>query len=213
MVRIGNPPPSGKIKPKHYTLPCKSKVLRVFNRNSNFPFSIYRNFGPLYRFDHHIHDHTVWNFPPKHNPDRGVSYVSPDFATCLVEVFGRTGIVEPGYDLIDIEVMEDLELLDLRNNGGALASGCVGVTSNPDVSHTQLWSRYIYDDPAKQYGPVEGIIYPSAWGTGGENIVLWERCDGKLSVFNRVGLDDKNNLQIRKMVLNAAAATSMTVAY
>ncbi|MCB9229338.1 MAG: RES family NAD+ phosphorylase [Deltaproteobacteria bacterium] len=213
MVKIGNPPPAGKIKPKHYTLPGNSKVLRIFNRHSEYPFSIFRNFGPLYRFDHHIHDHTVWNFPPKHNPDRAVCYVSPDFATCLVEVFGRTGIVEAGYDLIDLEIKEDLYLLDLRDNGGELASGCVGVSSIPDVSHTQLWSRYIYDDPARQYGPVEGIIYPSAWGTGGDNIVLWERADGKLSLSNRAALDEPNHPKIRKMLLDAAVDTRMTVSY
>ena len=44
----------------------------------------FRYEGPFSRFDHHADDH--W---------RGIHYNAPSLSSCVVEVFGDTGLIEP----------------------------------------------------------------------------------------------------------------------
>jgi hypothetical protein len=142
----------------------------------------FRANGPRKRFDDHRGRGP--NRAPDDDPERAVYSAawSPDLAealsSCLVGVFGDTGIVAFG----DLEAAmptptRSLRLLDLRDNG-AMCAGTVAAAAKCEHRLSQPWSRYFYENPS-EFGALDGLIYRNAHNDE-PAVMLYERARSAL---------------------------------
>lgn len=169
MVLIATPPPDRPPSPLFHFLPVGSQIVRIYDPSSHGTVELtFRFFGPLARFDHHRGNH------PQEDMERGVYYAAPKFSSCLVEVFGDTGVIEIGHKRVcRPQLTRSLRLLDLRGSGAMKAGSVAALAKVADRSLSQAWSRYFYEQQ-KIYSEVDGIIYYNAHNDE-EAIVLYER--------------------------------------
>jgi hypothetical protein len=94
---------------------------------------------------------------------------------CIAEVFDELGAVYLDTLLILPEIRRPLVLLDLRGASASLAGAPDDISDYPYRSHTQEWSRFIYDSH-HLYGDVDGLLY-TARHPGLDAYALYERCE------------------------------------
>jgi len=159
-----------------FTLPQTSEILRIYDPTSYGAHALsYRNYGPLHRFDHHRHP----NGAPAIDADRAILYGGLSLSCCIVEVFGDTGIIEPGTKWIAVvNLQRPLILLDLREPAAMQAGTVAAVSMDADRNITQQWAKYFYDNPAI-YGNIDGLLFSSAHNAE-DAIALFERSEGAL---------------------------------
>ena len=136
MVLIATPPPARPPSPLFHLLPAGSKIVRIYDPTTHGTTELtFRFFGPLARFDHHQGPH------PQEDLERGIYYAAPSFSSCLVEVFGDTGVIETANKRVcHPRLNRELRLLDLRGSG-AMKTGSVGALAKvADRSLSQAWS-------------------------------------------------------------------------
>lgn len=174
MVRIAAPPPERPPSPIFHILPAGSAIVRIFDpTRHNTTALTFRHFGPLARFDHQRFSH------PQDDPERGVYYCAPSFSSCLVEVFGDTGIIEIGSQCVcRPQVTRELKLLNLQGSGAMKAGSVAALSKVAERSLSQAWSRYFYEHQ-EIYTNVDGIIYYNAHNDE-QAIVLYERAKNGL---------------------------------
>jgi RES domain len=182
VVNILLPPPQFPPNPVYFTIEAEKKLRRIFDPTRyNVQSLTFKHFGPHGRFDHH---RVLDNGEPSEDIERGVYYAAFELSCCLAEVFGRTIAREDitNKKLCLVESQRDLLLLDLRtvsNVPGSIRAGSVyALSSVPDRSITQSWSRYFYER-VDIYKNIDGICYPSAY-TGQDVIMLYERAESAL---------------------------------
>lgn len=129
----------------------------------------FRYVGPYARFDHQEGTGEA--------ETRGIYYAGLTLDCAVVEAFD-VGVVEPGAKhLARVYPTRELTLLDLRGRA-AMRAGTVAAIASADHSLSQLWARYVYENPS-DYGEVDGIFYASAHN-GDDAVALFERADGAL---------------------------------
>lgn len=131
----------------------------------------------MVRFDHQPGigpDHE-----PAHDPHRAIYYAAPTLVSCLAEVFGDSGYVEPeGYFIARPLLRRGLHLLDLRYEGAMKAGANSTISKTGDALVSQSWSRFFYERD-DLYGEVDGLIYLNAHNDH-EALALYERCQDAL---------------------------------
>lgn len=169
MVVVSPPPPdpTRRLYPKFCAVPSGAALVRLFDPTSRYRQTAlsFRYHGPKWRFDHHRRDAATGK--PTDDPARGIYYggwstdQSNGLSSCLVEIFGDTGIVEFEHWHIAMPVVRrNLRLLDLRGKA-AMNAGTVAAVAACDHTLSQPWSRYFYETPAT-YPDIDGILYPNA---------------------------------------------------
>lgn len=170
----------------------------------------FRSFGPLLRFDHHRGNGATGRAAV--DPERAVYYAawsenaSEAFASCLVEVFGDTGIVEPaGFHVAMPEVSSALTMLDLMDSGSMRAGTVVAIAKCPHDA-SQPWSRCFYER-VDLYDTIDGLIYRNAHNDQ-PALVLYERAQANLQCTDddTLRLDDG---EIRIALLTAMRANNL----
>jgi hypothetical protein len=188
VVQINPPPPDRPVDPCFLEIPKGNRLIRIFDpSHHNTTALAFRSFGPLKRFDHHRG--TSCERLPAEDPERAVYYAawSDDLthalSSCVVEVFGDTGIVEIGKRLVALPILDrPLQLLDLRALG-AMRAGTVAAIAKCEHQHAQPWSRFFYETDS-DFDTVDGLIYLNAHNDG-DTLMLYERgrnalrCDSK----------------------------------
>lgn len=177
MVKIAPPPPEREPNPLFHELAPGSRIVRIFDPTRYGTQALtFRINGPRVRFDHH-------RFPqeaPQDDCDRGIYYAAPELSSCLVEIFGDTGIIEIQEQCIAYPtVTRSLQLLDLRNSGAMKAGSVAALSQVPERDLSQAWSRYFYEQ-VEIYSRIDGIIYFNAHNYE-EAIALYERAKDGLS--------------------------------
>ena len=180
MVLVAPPPPLRPPAPLFQDLPVGTSLVRLF---LTVPHGVgpltFRAFGPLRRFDHHEGIPRGRGRQAALSPTRRVYYAAPTLSCCIAEVFGDTGLVEPGEWHVALPLLtRPLRLLDLRGAGALRAGSVAALTQMPDHRLGQAWSRHFYDDTA--YGLPDGLLYAGAHN-GEEAILLYERAEAALS--------------------------------
>lgn len=184
MVQLSGPPPRRPVAPILATMPVGARLVRIFDpTRRNVGALTFRWNGPRKRFDHHRGSGS--KRIPADDPDRAVYYASwsPDlgeaFSSCLVEVFGDTGIVDFGNLHVAVPTsIRPLQLLELRNRG-AMRAGTVAAIAKCPHHQSQPWSCYFYDE-VTQYGTVDGLVYRNAHNDE-PALILYERAEGALT--------------------------------
>jgi hypothetical protein len=164
-------------------VPAGEQLVRIFDPSRrNATALTFRWNGPRKRFDHHRG--TGPDRLPGDDPDRAVYYGawSSDrgeaFSSCLVEVFGDTGLVTPGdFQVAMPTALRPLRLLDLRGHG-AMRAGTVAAIAKCEHRDAQPWSRFFYENAAT-YTEVDGLIYRNAHNDE-PAVMLYERAEGAL---------------------------------
>lgn len=183
VVLLNPPPPERPVTPIVVTIPTGARLVRIFDPTRRKAAALtFRWNGPRKRFDHHRGSGPMRT--PCDDPDRAVYYAawSPNFddafSSCLVEVFGDTGIVELGnVRVAKPTVTRPLRLLELRDHG-AMRAGTVAAIAKCPHPQSQPWSCYFYDE-VPQYGAVDGLIYRNAHNDE-SSLMLYERAVGSL---------------------------------
>jgi hypothetical protein len=166
VVLLQPPPPNRTVAPLFLDLPAGERLVRIFDptRRLATPLTFRAN-GPRMRFDHHRGRGP--DRDPVDDPDRAVFYAawSPNpaeaLSSCLVEVFGDTGIVAFADLAVAMPaVTRPLHLLDLRDNG-AMCAGTLAAIAKCEHRLSQHWSRYFYENVA-HYGAIDGLAYRNA---------------------------------------------------
>lgn len=197
--------------PHFRDIPGGSRLVRIFDpsRRSATPIS-FRGYGPLRRFDHHRG--TGPEHSPSDDPDRAVYYaawsqdLSQSLSSCLVEVFGDTGIVEFGEWRVAIPTLaRSLRLLDLRSRG-AMSAGTVAAVAKCEHWLSQPWSRYFYETTA-DFDTIDGLLYLNAHNDE-PAVMLYERGRGALRCTDDdvVRLDDP---QLRPLLTELVRASNL----
>jgi hypothetical protein len=132
----------------------------------------FRYFGPLLRFDHH--QGRGKDRQPEPDPERGVYYAALSLSSCLVEIFGDTGVIDfDRHHVASPRPGRNLHLLDLRGPGAMKAGVNAAIAKVPDRMLSQAWSRYFHEH-SDIYAEVDGLIYLNAHNDE-EALVLYER--------------------------------------
>jgi hypothetical protein len=184
VVLLNPPPPQRPVAPIFMTIPTGDRLVRIFDpTRRNAEALTFRWNGPHKRFDHHRGSGPTRT--PADDPDRAVYYaawssdLAEAFSSCLVEVFGDTGIVDFGNLRVAIPMStRPLQLLELRDHG-AMRAGTVAAIAKCLHQHSQPWSRYFYDETT-QYGVVDGLVYRNAHNDE-PALMLYERAMGTLT--------------------------------
>ena len=214
MVRVGAPPPQGRLRPLHARLAAGSPLLRLYNpsRYNAEPLT-FRAIGPLMRFDHHrVTPPAAPHDPAKqlyHDPDRAISYGARQLSCCLVEVFGDSRIIslEP-WMLAVLRPQRPLELLNLLGAGAMGAGTCAAIAKVPMRSLSQSWSRWFYEHPV-DYQSVDGLLFASAHNDQ-RCIVLFERAQAALAYAAHESWPLTHSA-LRPIVYRTARGHNMTV--
>jgi hypothetical protein len=181
VVLLRPPPPDRHISPIFADVPEGSTLVRIFDptRHNATALTIRAN-GPRKRFDHHRGAEPERD--PCDDPERAVYYAAwsgdilEALSNCVVEVFGDTGIVDPGDLHVAMPVTtRRLHLLDLRGRG-AMRAGTVAAIAKCEHRLSQPWSRYFYETTAS-FGFIDGLIYRNAHNDE-PAIMLYERAIG-----------------------------------
>jgi hypothetical protein len=175
LVFVPPPPPGRAPAPLFRFLQPGARLFRLFNPIAYGTTALsFRHNGPRLRFDHHRHPTNA----PRFDPDRGIYYAALTLSSCVVEVFGDTGIIECGdWHVAHPELTRRLRLLNLRGRGAMRAGSVAALAKAPDHSIAQAWSRYFYDNPA--YRDCGGILYSNAHNDE-TAIALYERAGDAL---------------------------------
>jgi len=200
VVLLNPPPPRRPVAPIFVTIPTDTRLVRIFDpARRNAGALTFRWNGPRKRFDHHRGSGPMRT--PSDDPDRAVYYAawSDDlgeaFSSCLVELFGDTGIVGLGNLHVAMPtVTRPLQLLELRDHG-AMRAGTVAAIAKCPHQHSQPWSRFFYDETS-QFGELDGLIYRNAHNDE-PALMLYERAVGALTcpVEDVTRLDDPGLFQ------------------
>jgi hypothetical protein len=133
----------------------------------------FRGGDARYRFDHH----------DGRNAGRAILYMAPSLSCCVAEKYGDLDVFEAGSDrLAVLRVVDRIQLLDLRGAAAERVGTVAGVGSFVDVTFTQAWSRYFYDQL-----PVEGLVYSGAHNAE-PAIALYERAAHKIEAVREWSL-------------------------
>jgi hypothetical protein len=178
VVWVQPPPPNRPVTPLFLDVPAGERLVRIFDpTRRNATALTFRANGPRKRFDHHRGRGP--GREPDDDPERAVYYAawSPDVAealsSCVVEVFGDTGLVAFADLMVAVPtVTRALRLLDLRDNG-AMCAGTVAAVAKCEHRLSQPWSRYFYETEA-DFGVLDGLIYRNAHNDE-PAVVLYER--------------------------------------
>ena len=202
MVQIVAPPPERPPCPIFHILPVGSSIVRIFNPNKYGTTAItFRSFGPLARFDHHRSSY------PQEDLERGAYYCALTLSSCLVEVFGDTGVIEITQECVcRPHLTHELKLLDLRGSGAMKAGSVAALSKIAERSLSQAWSRYFYEQP-EIYPAIDGIIYYNAHNDE-EAIVLYERASDRLTCSSEQVLP-LSNLSLRPFVQKVALVNNL----
>jgi hypothetical protein len=131
----------------------------------------FRSYGPLLRFDHHRKRD---NETPGNDLERGIYYAATTLSSCLVEIFGDTGVVDLDRHHVALPVLRrDLRLLDLRGNGAMKAGTKAAIAKVTERTISQAWARYFYEK-TDVYDHVDGLVYLNAHNDE-DAIALYER--------------------------------------
>ena len=210
MVLIAPPPPLRPPVPLFQDLPAGTSLVRLFLPAPHHTGPLtFRAFGPLRRFDHHEGIPRGRGRQAALSPIRRVYYAAPTLSCCIAEVFGDTGLVEPGEWHVALPLLtRPLHLLDLRGPGGLRAGSVTALTQMPDHRLGQAWSRHFYADTA--YGLPDGLLYAGAHN-GEDAILLYERAEAALSCTpgDVLRLDDP---ALRPALLDIALANNLILA-
>lgn len=129
----------------------------------------FRYEGPFSRFDHHADGHP-----------RGIHYCAPSLSSCVVEVFGDTGVIDPiGCQLALLRTNRPIALLDLRGRGAMRAGSVAALNATADRSLSQQWSRFFYDTVVAEEQPIDGLLYSNAHN-GEAALALFERAESAI---------------------------------
>jgi hypothetical protein len=173
MVRVAGPPPERAPDPIYRVLSAGSSLVRLFNPASHGATALsFRSYGPLLRFDHH----RGWGGErqPTGDPERGIYYAALSLSSCLVEIFGDTGVIDYGeWHVAMPHLARDLRLLDLRGAGAMRAGSVAALAKVPDPPLSQAWSRYFYENEA-HFPRIDGLSYFNAHNDE-EALALYER--------------------------------------
>ncbi|HVX29315.1 MAG TPA: hypothetical protein VHA53_02460, partial [Nitrolancea sp.] len=166
------------VDPCFLDIPSGNQLVRLYNpsRRNTTPLA-FRSYGPLKRFDHHRGN--GGERQPDEDPERAVYYaawsgdLADALASCIVEIFGDTGIVETEpWSIALPTLVRPLRLLDLRGHG-AMRAGTVAAIAKCEHMHSQPWSRYFYDTTS-DFDTIDGLIYLNAHNDG-DALMLYER--------------------------------------
>lgn len=131
----------------------------------------------------------------------GVLYVGSTLKVCFVEtilrdrrnrIIGELLLAEQEIadrDYIEIEVIDDLRLVDLRNDNPLRMGIPSDVVGGSDQRLARQWSLALHNHPAEP----DGILYPSRLNEE-INLAVFERAIPKLSVSERNHLMDISGL-------------------
>jgi hypothetical protein len=195
VVRLDPPPPNRPVDPCFWDIHEGNQLVRIFDPvRRNATALTFRAYGPIKRFDHHRGAGP--DCAPAEDLERAVYYAAwsenlpQALSSCLVEVFGDVGIVEPGERRVALpRLVRPLHLLDLRSRG-AMRAGTVAAIAKCEHRLSQPWSRYYYESGA-DFGSIDGLFYLNAHNDE-DALLLYERaldalrCDEK----DIVPLDD-----------------------
>jgi hypothetical protein len=134
VVLVLPPPPNRPVTPLFVEITAGERLVRLFDpTRRNATALTFRANGPRLRFDHHRGRGP--DRAPADDPERAVydAAWSPDLAealaSCLVEVFGDTGLVAVGeFHAAMPTLTRALCLLDLRDHG-AMRAGTVAAVA------------------------------------------------------------------------------------
>jgi hypothetical protein len=207
LVVVDPPPPRRRPNPLFHDLPSGNRLVRLFDPSRHGATATgFRSYGPLHRFDHH---RACNNGESAEDAERGVYYAAFTLSSCLVEIFGDTGVVELHRHHVASPILRrDLRLLDLRRNGAMRAGTKAAIAKVPDRSVSQTWSRHFYETPGV-YGEVDGVVYLNAHNDE-DAIALYERASDALECPPEriMRLDDE---ALRTAVLEAADDNDLVV--
>lgn len=158
----------------------------------------FRYDGPFSRFDHHA-DGLL----------RGIHYSAPSLSSCVVEVFGDTGVIDPqGCQLALLRTNRPMTVLDLRGSGAMRAGSVAALNATADRSLSQQWSRFFYDTTASEEKPIDGLLYSNAHN-GESALALYERAETAIHCAAELPLAAK---ELRSRLLADANDHGMTMA-
>lgn len=211
MVLFSPPPPLiTPTNPQYVSLKPGAKIMRIYNpERHNTKEYTFRDFGPLFRFDHHRPSAVKELGKEKGaiDKERRSSYWGFTLSCCLVEKFGDTRIIEfKSYRLAVVILTESLELLDLRNSGAMAAGSVAALSSVADRKLSQAWSNYIYEQ-TDIYGEVDGLMYHNAHNEE-DSLVLYERCEARIK-SSLVKSQYLKNKSLRHLIDRCAANHGM----
>jgi len=199
------------VAPRFLDLRTGSRLVRIFDPARWSATSLtFRGYGPLRRFDHHRGSGP--EHAPSDDPDRAVYYagwssvLSQALSSCLVEVFGDTGVVEFGDRRVALPTLgRPLHLLDLRERG-AMRAGTVAAIGKCEHPLSQLWSRYFYET-AVDFDAIDGLLYLNAHNDESA-VILYERGRSALHCTDAdvVRLDDA---QLRPLLTQLVRANNL----
>lgn len=212
MVLLDPPPPARPPVPVVVDLPAGTRLIRIFDPDRRNTTAIsFRWNGPRMRFDHQ-HGQGLGRVPSD-DPERAVYYASwsdspsEAFSSCLVEVFGDTGIVETANRWIAMpELSRAHRLLDLRGRG-AMRAGTNAAAAKCPYHQSQPWSCHFYET-LETYGCLDGLFYSNAHNDE-PALVLYERAaDG---LYCPPGaLTRLDHPELRPLLLWAMRANNLT---
>jgi len=210
LVLIAPPPPLRPPAPLFQDLPSGTALVRLF---LPAPYGAgpltFRAFGPLRRFDHQEGIPRGRGRQAALSPDRRVYYAAPTLSCCIAEVFGDSGLIEPGEWHVALpSLTHPLRLLDLRGAGATRAGSVAALAQMPDHRMGQSWSRHFYSDAS--YGRPDGLFYAGAHN-GEDAVLLYERAEAALSCApaDVLRLDDP---ALRPALLDIALANNFILA-
>ena len=179
MARLSPPPPVVAPRPIFAHLEAGVCFYRLFDPSRYGTTALsFRSFGPLLRFDHHRGRASGTSTRPADDPERGIYYAASTLSSCLVEVFGDTGIIDVGdWHIARPSATRRLKLLDLREPGAMRAGSIAALSKVPDHAQAQAWSRYFYDSDA--YDHCDGLMYYNAHNDE-DAFALYERASDAL---------------------------------
>lgn len=158
----------------------------------------FRYDGPFSRFDHHADGHP-----------RGIHYSAPSLSSCVVEVFGDTGVIDPqGCQLVLLRTNRPMALLDLRGSGAMRAGSVAALNATADRSLSQQWSRFFYDTVVAEEQPIDGLLYSNAHN-GESALVIYERAEAAIHCAAELPLAAN---ELRSRLLAVANDHGMTMA-
>lgn len=212
MVRLLPPPPARPPDPLFQTLPAGTTLFRLFDPTRHGATAAgFRHYGPLARFDHHrgMGAGPAGERLPAQDPERGILYAAATLSSCLVEIFGDTGLIAYGnWHVAAPTLTRELLLLDLRGPGAMRAGAVAALAKIPERPPTQQWSRYFYEETATYAAPdgrpIDGLLYYNAHNDE-EAVALYERAAAVLACLpDRVARLDTREPTIRAALLEAA---------
>jgi hypothetical protein len=158
----------------------------------------FRYEGPFSRFDHHADGHL-----------RGIHYSAPSLSSCVVEVFGDTGVIDPqACQLALLRTNRPMALLDLRGSGAMRAGSVAALNATADRSLSQQLSRFFYDTVVAEEQPIDGLLYSNAHN-GESALALYERAEAAIHCAAELPLVAS---ELRSRLLAVANDHGMTMA-